>query len=335
MNPLRVKLCWKSEWLNLNIFHFMHPAASRQGALLMSWTLLYDTDYQQLLSVCVCVCVVLQFQTVGIQLVSVFGVFVLTSCIFTDCHRSVIMDFRLLRGDLWCLFVCRCEKLWQMLLSLSHAVDSSFRWLESETWQSLSSGFGKWMQTSVSPAGLMGLSVIDGCTFWVWKVKSMQMCLKPTFVLMANSSGFKEDCGKTLSSSMSWANTVLMRVWVQSLVYRCTEYNLLLCVWIMLLISIQKDDYCVTDKLLAFEQSLDFLVLSLITFGFKTSSWWWQKPRDWGFATSQWLHLSLIYGRWWFWRLQDWKYINFQVVKVERRSSLSLRHKKLVMTLCW
>lgn len=52
-SPLRAKLCWKSEWLNLNIFHFTHPAASRHSALFMSRTKLYDTDYQQCVGVCV------------------------------------------------------------------------------------------------------------------------------------------------------------------------------------------------------------------------------------------------------------------------------------------
>lgn len=127
-SPLRIRLCCISEWLNLNIFHFTHPAASRHSALFMNRTLLYDTDYQQLLCVvCVCVCVhVLQFQTVGIQFVSVFRLYVRTSCIFTSCYRSVIMDFGLLREDFWCLFVCQCEKIWQKLLSLTCPVDSYF-----------------------------------------------------------------------------------------------------------------------------------------------------------------------------------------------------------------
>lgn len=111
---LGVKLCWKSEWLCLNIFHFTHPTSGRLSALFMSQTLFHDTDYQQLLLVCVCVS-----QTVGIQVVSVFRVLVVASCIFTGCYWSVIMDSRLLGGDFWCLFVCQREKIWQARLFLS------------------------------------------------------------------------------------------------------------------------------------------------------------------------------------------------------------------------
>lgn len=104
----------------------MHPAASRRSALLMIRTLPYNADYQQLL----CVCVLL-LQTVGIQLVFVFKVSVLTSCICTDCYRSTIMDFRLQRGDSWCLFVSAWGGLTDAVISrliLSTAVSEAEKW---------------------------------------------------------------------------------------------------------------------------------------------------------------------------------------------------------------
>ncbi len=79
-SPLRDRLYWKSEWLNLNIFHFTHPAASRHSALFMRLILLYDTDYQQLLCVCMCV-----------------RVFCLT---VSDCGNTVCVRFQGFCSDL-------------------------------------------------------------------------------------------------------------------------------------------------------------------------------------------------------------------------------------------
>lgn len=50
--------------------------------------------------------------------------------IHIGCYRPVVMDFRLCRGDFWCLFVCQRE-IWQKLLSLSWR-------LEAETCRSVS-----------------------------------------------------------------------------------------------------------------------------------------------------------------------------------------------------
>lgn len=97
-NPLRVKLCCKSERWNRGIFHFMHPVAGRGAALLMRPALaLWNGLPAGTIRVSPCC---------RLQLPSILRVSVLTSCRCTDCYRSRIVDSRRPRGDSWCLFVC-------------------------------------------------------------------------------------------------------------------------------------------------------------------------------------------------------------------------------------
>lgn len=192
-------------------------------------SLSYGTDYQQLTAVCVWVYLylVLQRQTVGTQFMSVFRVYVLASCIFTGCYWSVIMDFRLLRGDFWCLFVCQREKIWQKLLS------PSWR-LEAETWQFVSRCYC----ISVAPRGAMESLInrlgsyvcndflnpefnsdLDFCLFfcfYFWGVWELLKHRWPTFCSSPKHLTTQIPWMQHTKSVIDWLNTMLLTLHIKT-----------------------------------------------------------------------------------------------------------------------